>query len=84
MKLSVVVNPNGDIVAASIPTHGLGTTPAGGHRGMDQLTLPAGHGSHELSMPADLAKAFLDDKFSEVFHHYVVAHEGGKPTLKKK
>jgi hypothetical protein len=82
MKLSVVVNPKGEIVAASIPIRDPAS--AGNLHAMDQLRLPEGHKAHELNMPSDLANAFLDGRFSEAFEHYKLVHEGGEAILKKR
>jgi hypothetical protein len=73
MKLSVMVNPQGEIVAASIANNDRTPTRAAGPHAVDELRLPAGHSMQELDMPPDLAKAFLDGKFSEAFQKYTLS-----------
>jgi hypothetical protein len=81
MKLSVVVNPGGEIVGAAIPG---GPHPAVGPYALDELKIPDGHKMHEVNAPPELAKAFLDGNFSDTFEHFKLAHEGGTAFLKRK
>jgi hypothetical protein len=77
MKLSVVLNSTGEIVAASISGINPAPLQAVGPYAMDQLVLPSGHSVQELDMPPELAKALLEGNFSEAFQHYTLT----KPTL---
>jgi len=80
MKISVVVNPGGEIVGAAIPSE---PRPAAGPSSTDEFKLPEGHTRHELSMPPELAKDFLDGRFAETFPHYKLVEEAGKVALKR-
>jgi hypothetical protein len=80
MKLSVVVNAKGEIVGASIPS--AAAAPAGA-RAVDEFRLPAGHKAHEVAMPPELEKAFLDGAFVQAFQYYRLVHESGGPSLKR-
>lgn len=80
MKLSVVVNTKGEIVGAAIPST---PYPTVGPFCVDELKLPKGHKIHEVDMPPELAKDFLDGKFAETFHHYTLIEEAGRVTLKR-
>jgi hypothetical protein len=80
MNISVIVNAKGEIVGAAIPSE---PRPTVGPGGVDELKLPEDHTIHELSMPSELAKAFVDGKFTETFQHYKLIEEAGKVTLKR-
>jgi hypothetical protein len=73
MKLSIMVNPQGEIVAASIANNDRTPTRAAGPHAVDELRLPAGHSMQELDMPPELAKAFVDGTFSEAFQKYTLS-----------
>jgi hypothetical protein len=49
----------------------------------DEFKLPEGHTRHELSMPPELAKDFLDGRFAETFPHYKLVEETGEIALKR-
>ena len=80
MKISVIVNGKGKIVAALIPTP---ARQAVGPYAADNLKLPDGHQMHQVSAPPELADAFLDGTFSEEFKHFEFLHEGRKAILKR-
>lgn len=80
MRIFVVVNREGEIVGAAIPSE---PRPTAGPSGADEFKLPAGHTRHELSMPPELAKDFLDGRFTETFQHYKLVGEAGKVALKR-
>ena len=82
MHVSVLVNANGEIVGATLPSGDLNSTSARQQRSTDELVIPAGHNIHEIALPPELAEAVVDGRFAQVFQRYVVAHEGGKPVLK--
>ena len=73
MKLSIIVNQQGEIVAASIANSHRTPTAAVSAHAVDELRLPIGHSKQELDMPPDLAEAFLDGKFNEVFQKYTLS-----------
>jgi hypothetical protein len=80
MKISVVVNPEGEIVGAAIPSE---PRTVAGPSSTDEFKLPEGHTRHELSMPPELAKDFLDGRFAETFPHYKLVEETGEIALKR-
>jgi hypothetical protein len=80
MKISVLVDPRGEIVGAAIPSE---LRPAAGPSSTDEFKLPEGHTRHELSMPPELAKDFLDGRFAETFPHYKLVEEAGRVALKR-
>lgn len=81
MQLSVITNSKGEILAAAIPSDAAPTT---GPHAVDQLKLLDGQEIHEVSIPPELAEAFLEGKFSKTFCHYKFVREGSAGALKRK
>lgn len=81
MKFSVIVNPEGDIVGAVIPTSTVLTT---GPFAVDQLNLPEGHKMHEVEASPELAKDFLDGNFSRALQHYKLEYSETEISLKRR
>jgi hypothetical protein len=71
MKMSVIVNPEGEIVGAMVS---VATVQNNGSYAVDRFNLPEGHQMQEVDAPPELARDFLDGNFSQAFQHYKLEH----------
>jgi hypothetical protein len=79
MKMSVVSDSSGKIVAASF------TPPEMAQRlpsVADAIKIPEGHRVDELALPADLVSELLTGNFAQAFARYTVELKGTEATLR--
>jgi hypothetical protein len=80
MKISIISDPSGKIVAASFSPANA-TLPAGQHA-TDQIRTPRGHRVHEVSVPLELAGEFLSGNLAQALSNCTLEIKGKKAKLK--
>ena len=80
MKISIISDPSGKIVAASFPLANA-PLPAGQHA-TDEIRIPRGHRLHEVSVPPEIASEFLSGSLAQALSKCTLEIKGKKATLK--
>jgi hypothetical protein len=80
VKMSIVSNTSGKIVAASFTTYDPVQTV--GRKVTDQIKIPDGHRMHHVTLPVELADEILSGNFAKAFSRYTLEVKGKKAVLK--
>lgn len=80
MKISIISDPSGKIVAASFSPANA-PLPAS-HYAADQIKIPRGHRAHEVAVPPELASEFLSGDLARALSKCSLEIKGKKATLK--
>jgi hypothetical protein len=80
MKISIISDPSGKIVAASFSP--ANTPLLASQYATDQIKMPRGHRVHEVGVPPELASEFLSGNLAQVLSKCTLEIKGKKAILK--
>ena len=80
MKMSIVTNSSGKIVAASFTSSN--PVQMVDRKVTDQIKTPDGHRVHHVNLPVELADEILSGNFAKAFSRYTLEVKGKKAVLK--
>jgi hypothetical protein len=80
MKISIISDPSGKIVAASFSPANA-PLPASQYA-TDQIKIPRGHRLHEVSVTPEFAGEFLSGNLAQALSNCTIEMKGKKATLK--